>query len=195
MTTPPSSPRRQIYHGWLDEKKETLESSFSLKVVNKALIFDLFFPSGSCGVEGSTCGQFIEGLWEAEVGELFLARTLPDGQTRYLEINISPEGAWWSMEHQAVRQRKPNCRPLNNVNVCSIDESTVQMSIPLSSLPDWLLSPDRSNLSDESSGNVTFILATANGDKQHLSFFPLAGENPDFHQPEAFLEIQKLLSP
>ena len=47
-------------------------------------------------------GQFYEGLWEGEVGELFLK--LP-GEGHYLEVNLSPSGAFWMMAFDGVRQR------------------------------------------------------------------------------------------
>ena len=37
-------------------------------------------------------GQFVEGLWEQDVAEFFVAA----GGTECQEINISPTGAWWS---------------------------------------------------------------------------------------------------
>jgi hypothetical protein len=40
-------------------------------------------------------GTFVEGLWKAEVIELFLSEDRASS-TRYREFNLSPVGAWWS---------------------------------------------------------------------------------------------------
>lgn len=47
-------------------------------------------------------GDFVEGLWEQDVAELFLMG--PDG--RYQELNLSPGGAWWCATFSGYRQRE-----------------------------------------------------------------------------------------
>ena len=47
-------------------------------------------------------GDFVEGLWEQDVAELFLMG--PDG--RYQELNLSPRGAWWCALFSGYRQRQ-----------------------------------------------------------------------------------------
>lgn len=47
-------------------------------------------------------GDFVEGLWEQDVAELFLMG--PDG--RYQELNLSPCGAWWCALFSDYRQRE-----------------------------------------------------------------------------------------
>lgn len=49
-------------------------------------------------------GEFVEGLWNGDVGELFIMSS--DGA--YQEFNFSPSGAWWSMKHAAYRVRVPD---------------------------------------------------------------------------------------
>ena len=45
---------------------------------------------------------FVEGLWRYDCGELFLA---DPASGRYLEINVAPNGAWWSCVFSGVRIR------------------------------------------------------------------------------------------
>lgn len=52
-------------------------------------------------------GQFVEGLWEHDVAEFFVASS--EG-TDYQEINISPTGAWWSAYFSDYRQLEREVR-------------------------------------------------------------------------------------
>jgi hypothetical protein len=61
-------------------------------------------PGG--GRSSSSSGEFVEGLWEEDVAELFIKS--PDGV--YQELNIAPSGAWWSMTLDAYRIRRPSPR-------------------------------------------------------------------------------------
>lgn len=46
-------------------------------------------------------GKFVEGLWEQDVVELFLA----GDSGRYVEFNVSSQGAWWFMPFSDYRVR------------------------------------------------------------------------------------------
>lgn len=46
------------------------------------------------------CGQFQPELWRYDAAEFFI--TAPDGN-RYMEFNLSPNGAWWACLFQAPR--------------------------------------------------------------------------------------------
>jgi hypothetical protein len=53
-----------------------------------------------------TGGEFVEGLWERDVVELFL--TLPagnGGEESYLEVNLSPSGDYWFSAFERYRSR------------------------------------------------------------------------------------------
>ena len=52
--------------------------------------------------------QFYEGLWRADCGELWLASSESD---RYIEINLGPNGAWWTCVFSSARTRDLTCSP------------------------------------------------------------------------------------
>jgi len=61
-------------------------------------------PGG--GRSSSPRGEFVEGLWEEDVAELFIKS--PDGS--YQELNLAPSGAWWSMTLDEYRIRRSSPR-------------------------------------------------------------------------------------
>ena len=62
---------------------------------------------------GSARGDFVEGLWEYDVAELFVR----DARGAYQEFNVSPTGAWWSMTHTEYRVRSNDSRPARCLSV------------------------------------------------------------------------------
>jgi len=46
-------------------------------------------------------GEFTEGLWKADVVELFLHDQASES---YLELNLSPTGAWWAKKFSSYRE-------------------------------------------------------------------------------------------
>lgn len=50
------------------------------------------------------CGHFQAELWRYDAAEFFIAT--PDG-SRYMEFNLSPNGAWWAAVFCAPRQTAP----------------------------------------------------------------------------------------
>ena len=74
---------------------------FILEVENNLITFGAQFPK-ECDALGKQ-GQFLEGLWEQSVVELFIHEL---ESARYLEINLSPTGAYWCAEFSDYRVRK-----------------------------------------------------------------------------------------
>jgi hypothetical protein len=62
-------------------------------------------PGG--GRSSSIRGEFVEGLWEDDVAELFIKS--PAGM--YQELNFAPSGAWWSMTLDEYRLRRSSPQP------------------------------------------------------------------------------------
>lgn len=129
-------------------------------------------------------GAFTAELWRHDVAELFL--TAPGGG-RYLELNLAPNGAWWSCEFTAPRQRAhEGDREWPGVQThaeTQADGSWVAaMSLPLESLRDCL------DFGRSTKANVSFILDSPT--QRFLSVTPLGGDAPDFHQPEAFAPLR-----
>ena len=121
--------------------------------------------------------QFQEGLWESDVGELFL---LEPESGRYLEINLAPNGAWWACWHSGVRQREEEQPSFDGIEAQGTsDDHGWEASI---SLPFALFAEPQSLRY-----NITFILNSPAQTFHSLAELP--GEQPDFHQPQFFLPL------
>lgn len=130
-------------------------------------------PSGGCG-------EFIEGLWDYDVAELFLA-----GPCGYLEFNLSPSGAWWCARFSSPRVRH-NGMPRPQVVAHSRAHTNggwlAALGIPLNDLR-------RESVFDEATRiNVTMILGSP--DPHFLSVSDLGDGKPDFHRPAHFQPIE-----
>jgi hypothetical protein len=129
-------------------------------------------------------GRFMPELWRHDVAELFIG----DPQSgRYLELNLAPNGAWWSAEFVAPRERaRVDDDPWPGVEThaeLAADGSWIAaLAIPLDSLRDRLA------FGPESTANVTFILNSPK--QQFLSAAPLGDGEPDFHRPHAFPAVE-----
>lgn len=125
--------------------------------------------------EPATPGDFIEGLWEREVVELFLGEP---GSARYQEFNLSPRGAWWTMAFSGYRTRMMT-NPLPGVRCHAASGGRgwrAAIAIPLAELTiAWS--------SGSGTGNVTAI----HGNPQRfVTALDLGGGEPDFHRAERF---------
>lgn len=128
--------------------------------------------------------EFVEGLWEYDCGELFLSN--PENG-RYLELNLSPKGAWWSCLFDAPLQRfEENPKPiigayvsvyeLKNLTVLRLPLAKIRVALGLEATPQAKIH-----------ANVTACLREP---QRFLSAIPLGGEQPDFHRPQDFLPLQ-----
>lgn len=129
-------------------------------------------------------GKFIEGLWEEDVIEVFLADDQGQG---YQELELSPTGAWWSAIFSAPRVRRQ--QDLSKVSViCS--------STDVAGIHQVLLAYPRNALgvtfgfSEQSRANICACLGK--GARQYLSYCPLSGTTPDFHRPNEFWSLMPL---
>lgn len=87
---------------------------FILQLESNLLSFGAKFPK-ECVSLGEQ-GQFLEGLWEESVVELFIYQAQ---STRYVEFNLSPTGAFWCAEFSDYRVRKSELKLRSNVEVSS----------------------------------------------------------------------------
>ena len=128
-------------------------------------------------------GKFLAGLWRHDVAELFISA--PSGEP-YLELNLAPNGAWWSALFATPRERvEPVDREWPEVRThaeSAADGSWVAaISLPLESLRAVL------DFGERSRANVTFILDSP--DQRFLSAAAPGDGDPDFHRPSAFLPL------
>ncbi len=128
-------------------------------------------------------GRFQPELWKHDVAELFLAA--PDGD-RYLELNLAPNGAWWSCEFRAPRQRQ------DEAEIAMPDVATFSELAPDGSWVAALAVPldllrARIDFGSGTKLNVAFILE--NPAPRFLSAADLGGGEPDFHRPARFPQM------
>ncbi|HWB04858.1 MAG TPA: hypothetical protein VG796_17650 [Verrucomicrobiales bacterium] len=134
--------------------------------------------------------EFITGLWKGNVMEWFLGNP---GNGRYLEIHVAPGGQWWSCVFTGVRiPETAEGRPLplsvihhRRDKTGKRWEATVQ--VPSSVLCKLLQAPSFMQLR-------TNLCATAypvTGRPMYFSFAELPGPKPNFHQPDAWLEMMQ----
>ena len=125
---------------------------------------------------------FVEGLWNFDVAELFLWN---ENNTRYQEINLAPNAAWWSCDFEHYRQRTKNCRTLVGVEVFSkLEQDSWQAAI---SLPLSEISVDL-QLNHGLRANVCAILG--NKERRYLSTATSSAKKPDFHRTEDFIPFE-----
>ncbi len=128
-------------------------------------------------------GTFHEGLWLADVIELFLK---DDFSNAYQEFNLSPCGAWWTATFSQYRQRLPSPYldfPLeikSSINAQSWFVGAAfersQIKVPISFGP-------------QSLGSVHAIIGEH--PRIYAGLKPARGE-PDFHQEDSFLPFRML---
>ena len=138
--------------------------------------------AGACVHPGAAAGCFAPDLWQYDAAEFFL---VDPENGRYLEFNLAPNGAWWSCEFTAPRQRaRPDDVPFPDVVTASrmCPESwEASASLPLEPLRDRLRFGPGSRL------NATATLMQPK--PSLLTVVPLGSGTPDFHQPDRIPEI------
>lgn len=128
-------------------------------------------------------GAYTAGLWQGDCAELFLVN--PDNGA-YLEVNLSPQGGWWTCAFSAPRVSAAN-EPLPLASVSTTGAAangawSASIRIPVASLPRELaFDPART------CGNVTFCLG--NDPQRYMTFADLGGGTPDFHRPRHWVPL------
>ncbi len=126
-------------------------------------------------------GQFQKELWKYDVAEFFLTS---DDQSKYVEFNFSPNGAWWSSLFDSPRTPSTN-QPLPDIITHAKQTPTswqTHAQIPLDYLQQHNL------LGPQSKINPTFILRSP--EQIFITATDLRPGEPDFHQPHKFSPIK-----
>lgn len=125
-------------------------------------------------------GDFVEGLWEQDVAELFVMG--PDG--RYQEFNLSPSGAWWCATFSGYREGATAFSCESMITEATYDDGswTASLSVDLSDLV--VLPAEGLPMARLS---VTAILSPR--DPEYLCWGHQHGGEPDFHRSGAFLPV------
>jgi hypothetical protein len=129
-------------------------------------------------------GAFQADLWQHDVAELFLADPVSG---RYFEFNLAPNGAWWSCEFTAPRERA------EEIDIAMPDVATfadlspdgswlAAMALPLDILR------ARIRFGPDTRANVAMILESPG--RRFLTANDPADGEPDFHQPAMFSPVR-----
>jgi hypothetical protein len=134
-------------------------------------------------------GSFTPELWKYDVAELFIADA--DG-TGYLEFNLAANGAWWACRFDSVRKAAPLQPDFAGSMTTHHDPPQpgswlAALVVPIAFLKEHI-SFDFGNRA-----NVAFILNSP--DQTLHSASKLPGNEPDFHQPQAFQHLVPTTAP
>ncbi len=143
---------------------------YSLRITDQTLTFDVTFASTAKGLPNSKSGQYTPELWKWDVAELFISNL----EGKYLEINLSPTGAYWIQGFLTTRCPDPEFTP----SLYNARASSEGIQLSLTALETYLGASSAWRL------NVTGILNSP--DYIFLSQTPLPGGEADFHQPQHF---------
>lgn len=133
---------------------------------------------------------FVEGLWKYDCGELFLVQP---GTGRYLEINVSPSGAWWSCVFSDVRSRDLSTPPPQIDGIRAQPKGQgwqAEFGLSFAEIERCLGSAEKLR------GNVTLILGGCpdqNPPLENLHSVATLGA-VDFHRPHEWLPLDQLLT-
>ena len=174
--------------GQLASAAQTPEAGLHLRP-DGVLVFAAAMKPGPNDVFKVGPKEFVTGLWNGNVVELFLLN--PDNG-RYLEVHLAPSAQWWACVFTAVRVREiESGRPLPLSVVEHRRDKTgrrweASVSVPSAVICQILAARDVRHLR----ANLTAIAHPLTGRPLYFSLAPLPGAKPDFHQPGAWLEIR-----
>jgi hypothetical protein len=123
------------------------------------------------------------------VAELFIADPV---SRRYFEFNLAPNGAWWSCEFTAPRVRAEACDVAMPEIATFADMAADGAWVAAMAIPLDLLRA-RLDFGPQSRANVTMVLGAP--EQRFLTAAKLAGDSPDFHQPEFFPQVKFQMMP
>jgi len=186
-----SLPLSDLKSGW-SAKPLVNSPQFTLATDSKFLYFRFIAP-GAASFDPIPLGTFQERLWEKDVAELFIQ--LPDSES-YLELNLSPSGAWWLAKFSNYRQPDHSSNFSSN-ELAKLDVAVdakveaarwqVSIAVPLAEIG---LTFD---VLQNSSANICAILGSQ--ERQYLSFTAGNSLKPDFHHAQLFKRLSVLAYP
>lgn len=177
-------PQNQIEYDWFGERvKNTL--TFVVAVDPDRILLGTKVDAAPWYDPAHQQGQFIEGLWNKDVAEIFLASS---SSPVYQEINLGPSGAWWSCFFSKYRKRDTSGfrMPEGVTTHSKIGPASWEaaIAIPLSQFSFPL------DLEGDTRANVSFVIGKAK--RQYLTWANIQQREPDFHRAEDFENIDMI---
>lgn len=127
-------------------------------------------------------GDFIEGLWESDVYELFLR---DEKSMRYREFNLSLTGAWWTASFFAPRKREERGSQKQSAHVVKV-LNFICLIISKEDLQIDIGSTIHANVCACLGKKPRNFLSVANLRTEGT----IGADSPDFHKPEKFLPLE-----
>jgi hypothetical protein len=175
-----SLPTTTITHDW-NEDELPFAVRFVIAKHPSTLYFGAEVETAPIYDKRKTRGTYVEGLWEMDVAELFLANK----SGCYLEFNLSPCGAWWNHSFSAPRTRDTSGFKAPSKLTCysKIEPRAwrTALSVPIEELS------LKGCFEEGAKANVCFI---AGKPRRFISWSHLGSGEPDFHRPENFEAIE-----
>lgn len=180
-------PSIAISRDWYGEKFD-VEPTFCVACDDQSLWFVAHHGMPATAHPNAAPCEFHAELWRFDCAELFLANPKSG---KYLELNISPNAAWWSCEFIGPRQRAiMHDIPIAGVQTWAKTAPdgawTAAMAVPLDFLDDSI------GFGSDTLANVTMILDSPS--QKFVSALSLGSGDPDFHRPNQFrpLDVRQL---
>ena len=168
-----------------DGKQVSTPLSLIIAISPSHIYFGATRNASATILHDASLGAFVEGLWNADVAELFIK---DDETDAYQEFNLAPNGAWWSARFGSYRMQDKSAK---------INQSAVQtyqhiektmwraaIKIPRDSLVVQCV------FNEKSRANVCGIFGATT--RSYLSFAKANSPSPDFHLPELFTKIKAI---
>ena len=174
---PGHPPLSSVSSDWFGERMDP-PARFSFSFENDMLAFRALRESEARGHPEAVSGHYMEGLWLYDVAEFFVSDPVTG---RYLEVNLSPNGAHWACLFDAPRRRLVEINDSGAVSWgrCRQEGWEARVDVPL----EWMT--EHLHFRAETKLNVTFILDSPS--QRFLSVADLGDGAPDFHRPDQFL--------
>lgn len=143
----------------------------AMNLTEDKLIFQFRCRKAPLYDENLKPGDFVEGLWEKDVAEFFVAGPGPG----YQEINVSPGGSWWSCLFADYRERVQVVRFQPRIECCREENGwAVTFEAELNDLIPW-----RGLSAGERRISPTAILYDP--EPHYFAWNHTGGGEPDFH--------------
>lgn len=128
-----------------------------------------------------TCDQFVQGLWEYDVGEVFISHPATG---RYQEFNLAPSGAWWTClfsSYRTAEEKQPAVVPATIWQHSTAEGWQAAIEIPISGI----------HLPFRDLAELRFNICTIQGSspRHYLSAATINTREPDFHHHDSFLAL------
>jgi hypothetical protein len=106
-----------------------VDASYRLSEDHRGLMVTFVVNNRAFFTREASEGEFFEGLWKFDCGELWLH---DPKSGRYIELNLAPNGAWWSCVFESARRRDRESHSPRCITSSVIEDEFWQASLSIS---------------------------------------------------------------